>query len=166
MMIKQNKTKVFLVIITILLIANIGMLSFILMRKDFDRQGGGRMERKEIVTNFLKKDIGFTEQQIIQFDTLSNLNNQKISTLFKDNRNSKTEQLKQLATNNFSDSAINLEIEKMAESQKLIETAMINHIKSIRAICTPDQLPKFDSLFIKIFNRRGGEDRKKNQNKK
>ena len=166
MMIKQNKTKVFLVIITILLIANIGMLSFILMKKGSDKPGGGRMDRKEIISNFLKKDIGFNEQQIIQFDTLSSLNNKEIGTAFNNHRNSKTEQLKYLAANNFSDSAINLEVEKMAESHKTIETAMINHIKNIRAICTPAQLPKFDSLFIKIFNRKGGDDRKKKQNNK
>ena len=28
-------------------------------------------------------------------------------------------------------------------------------------LCTPEQLPKFDSLFGKVLNRRGGEEQKK-----
>src|SRR5665647_869354 len=152
----QNKSKVFLVIIAILLIANIAMLAFFLQKKGSGKQGG-RPDRKAFIANFLKKDIGFNQQQLIQYDTLSNRHRKKISSLFENVRNNKNEQFQQLLAGDFSDSAINVVADQSAASQKIMEVQMFNHIKSIRLLCTPEQLPKFDSLFIKVFNRRSEE---------
>ena len=155
----QNQRKVFLVIIAILVIANIAMLAFFLQKKRPDKQGG-RPDRKTIIANFLKNDIGFNQQQLIQYDTLSNLHREKIGSLFENVRINKNEQFKQLVAGNFSDSAINLVADQSAASQKIMEVQMFNHIKSIRLLCIPGQLPKFDSSFYKVFSRRG-EGRKK-----
>jgi periplasmic protein CpxP/Spy len=155
----QNKNKVFLLIIAILFIANIAMLAFFLQKKD----GGDRSKRPDIkayISNFLAKEIGFNSAQLAQYDTLSNRNREKMGSLFEKIRNTKNEQFKQLVAGNFSDSTINLVADQSAANQKLMEMQMFNHIKSIRQLCTPDQLPKFDTLFIKVFNRRT-EGRKK-----
>ena len=36
-----------------------------------------------------------------------------------------------------------------------MEVRMFNHLKRIRMLCTPGQRPRFDSLFVRILNRRG-----------
>lgn len=160
MMEKQNRSKVFLVIIGILLIANIAMLSFFLMKKDNGRNEN-RPDRKAMIADFLKKEIGFNQAQLQQYDTLSDRHRDNVRKMYDNHRSSKDNQFKQLAASDFSDSIINNVADQSAASQKIMELQMFNHLKNIRALCTPEQLPKFDSLFVKILNRRGGEGRKK-----
>ena len=155
----QNKSKIFLVIIAILLLANIAMLVFFLQKKGPDN-GNRRPDRKVMIANFLKDEIGFTTQQLVQYDSLSNQQQEKMKDLFDTMRNNKTQQFKQLATGNFTDSTINTVADQSAAAQKIIEVQMFNHIKAVRQLCTLQQQPVFDSLFVKVFNRRG-EARKK-----
>ena len=84
--------------------------------------------------------------------------------MFESHRASKDKQFKELAAGNFSDSVINRVADQSAGSQKIMELQMFNHLKNIRMLCTPEQLPKFDSLFVKILNRRGGEGKKRPAN--
>ena len=157
---KQNRSKVFLLVIAILLVANIAMVAFFVMRKD-DRRMERRPDRKTMIAEFLKKEIGFTPQQLQQYDTLSTRHQENVKKMFESHRASKDKQFRQLAAGDFSDSVMNLVADQSAASQKTMELQMFNHLRSIRMLCTQDQLPKFDSLFVKILNRRGGEARKK-----
>lgn len=149
----QNKNKVYIIIIAILFIANIAMLAFFLQKKE-GVNNFNRGDRKAFMVNFLQKELGFNQSQLLQYDTLSNQLHEKMGTLFENIRNNKNEQFKQLVAGNFSDTTINMVAEKSAANQKIMEVQMSNHIKSIRQLCTPEQLPKFDSLFIKVYNRR------------
>lgn len=160
---KQNRSKVFLVIIGILLFANIAMLSFFLMKKDNGRNDK-RPDRKAMIADFLKKEIGFNEAQLQQYDTLSDRHRENMKKMFENSRSTKDNQFKQLTSGNFNDSIMNSVADQSAASQKIMELQMFNHLKSIRMLCTPEQLPKFDSLFVKVLNRRGGEGRKKQNN--
>jgi len=145
----QNQKKVLIVIIAILLIANVAMLAFFLQKKEPEKPR--RPDRKTVIANFLKNDLGFNKQQLIQFDTLSKLAHQKMGALYDSSKNNK---------NGFTDSAINFAANEAGASQKIMESQMLYHIKSIRQLCTPGQLPKFDSLFYKVFNKRGGDKKK------
>lgn len=160
----QNRSKFYLAVIAILLITNIVILVLFLQKKDPEKQGA-RPDRKAFITNFLQKEIGFDHQQLLQYDALSDAQQKLVSSQFDSIRNNKNLQFKQLADQDFNDSAIAAIADKSSESQKVMAISMFTHIKKIRQLCTPEQLPKFDSLFIKIFSRRGGgEGRKKQQN--
>lgn len=149
----QNKSKVFLMIIAILFIANIAMLSFFLQKKE-NTDRNKRPDRKAYISNILATEIGFDQSQLIQYDTLSNRNHEKMKSLFENFRNNKNEQFNQLVAAGFTDSAISRIADQSAANQKLMDVQMFNHIKNIRQLCTPTQLPKFDSSVNKIFNRR------------
>lgn len=157
---RQNRSKVFLLVIAILLVANIAMVAFFLMKKDY-RRSEKRPDRKTMIAEFLKKEIGFTPEQLLQYDTLSTKHQENVKKMFESHRASKDKQFKELAAGDFSDSIINRVADQSAGSQKIMELQMFNHLKNIRMLCTPEQLPKFDSLFVKILNRRGGEGKKK-----
>ncbi|MEO6730363.1 MAG: hypothetical protein ABIN01_04045 [Ferruginibacter sp.] len=150
----QNKNKVFLVIIAILLIANVAMLAFFLQKKEPAKQNR-RPDRKTMITNFLKNEIGFNQQQLIQYDTLSKQHREKIGPLFENVRNTKDDLFKQVVAADFSDSSINQAASQSAALQKMIELQTYNHIKRIRSLCTPAQQPKFDTLWVKVFNKKG-----------
>ncbi len=162
---QQNNSKFLVTIIGILLIANIALVSFFLLKKD-NRKHDKRMDRKTVIGNFLKKEIGFNEAQMQQYDSMSTGHSKYMRTMFETNRNSKDKQFKELTAANFSDSVMNNIADQSAASQKALELQMFNHLKQVRALCTPGQLPKFDSLFVKVLNKRGPERRKAGAEKK
>lgn len=161
---KQNRSKVFLSIIGILLIANIAMVSFFIFKKD-DRKHEKRMDRKTMIADFLKKEIRFDAAQLHQYDTLSTRHRENMKKMFDSLRSSKDKQFAALTAGNFSDSVMNIVADQSAASQKMMELQMFNHLKNVRMLCKPEQLPMFDSLFVKILNKRGGEGRKKQADK-
>lgn len=158
---QQNKSKVLISIIAILLIANIALVSFFLLKKD-DRKPEKRMDRKTVIGNFLKNEIGFNDVQMMQYDSLSNNHRKYMKTMFEASRNTKDRQFKELTASDFSDSVMNSIADQSAASQKSMELQMFGHLKQVRALCTPEQLPKFDSLFVKVL-RKKGPDRKRGE---
>jgi len=163
---KQNRSKVFLAIIAILLVANIAMVSFFLLKKDTDpAKRVRRPEWKAVISDFLKKEIGFDTVQLKQYDSLSDRHKANMKNMMDSLRSSKDKQFKELAAAGFSDSAMNAVADRSAANQKVMELRMFNHLRKIRMLCTPDQQPKFDSLFGKVLNRRNGENKKRQKEK-
>ena len=89
--------------------------------------------------------------------------NVTVKTSFDEMRNNKSQLFKDLGTNAFSDSAITVAANRSAELQKQMEIKMLTHFKEVRQLCTPAQQPAFDTLFYKVWNRKG-EDRNKIKN--
>lgn len=160
MMTKKPNNKILLLIIGILLVTNIVVLWFFMNGKPLERRNM-RAERKAMMSAFLQKDIGFSQQQLQQYDSLSEQHRRKVRTMFDDARSEKESHFDQLAANNFSDSSINSIAVLSAGKQKEMETEMFIYVKSIRNICTPQQKPKFDSLFYTMLNKRM-DDKKNN----
>jgi len=157
---KTNNSKVLVAIIVILMITNIVLVSLYL----FDSEGGkkeNRMDRKAMIAGFLKNEIGFTTGQLQQYDSISNQHRENIKTMSDSLKSSRDIQFKQLAAGSFSDSVMNMVADQSAASQKMMTMQMYTHVKKIRLLCTPVQLPRFDSLFGKVLNKRGNEGRKK-----
>ena len=159
---KQNRSKVFLAIISILLVANIAMVSFFLLKKDGGKREK-RPDRKTMIANFLKNEIKFSAAQLQQYDTLSTRHTENMKSMFDSIRSTKDKQFKVLTAADFSDSVMNSIADQSAATQKNMELQMFSHLKNIRLLCTPEQQPRFDSLFVKVLNRRGGEARKRSQ---
>jgi hypothetical protein len=114
-----------------------------------------RFDRKTMVAKFLKNDIGFSELQLLQYDSLSIGHQQKVNGIRDSIRNYKDLQFKLLSAANFNDSAIQVAIEKSAAAQRMMEKDQLYYIKSIRQLCTPAQIVVFDTSYVKIFSRRG-----------
>jgi periplasmic protein CpxP/Spy len=158
----QTKSKLYLLIIGILLITNIGMLFFFLGNKDGGKKPGNRgQDRSAIMKSFLKDSIGFNDVQLQQYDTLSKQHRENSKAQFDSLKNSKEEQFKELGSKGFSDSAIFDMIKKSSEKQKAMEFQLLNHFAAIRKICTAEQQPKFDSLFYKIWSKKKKPEEKK-----
>lgn len=155
----QPKSKILLIAIGILLVANLGLLCFFIANKPAEKRGT-RGDRKAMMTAFLKNDIGFNQQQLKQYDTLSQVHHTKIKALFDEARNDKEKQFKQMTSDDFSDSAISTTATLFADKQKQIQTAMFKHFKDVRNLCTPQQQPKFDLLFYTMMNKRNDERKK------
>lgn len=155
----QNKSKILLTIIGILLVTNIAMVVFFVAKKDGGKRAK-RPDRRTMIATFLKKEIGFDTVQLQQYDTLSLRHKAKMRSMFDSARITKDKQFKELAASNFSDSMMNSIADRSAGAQKIMELQMFNHLKNVRLLCKPDQLPKFDSLFVKMLSRRNAEGRR------
>src|SRR6187455_2036775 len=103
---KQNKNKALLIIIGILLVANIAMVSFFLMKKDGNKREK-KPEWKTVISGFLKTEIGFDTVQLKQYDSLSNMHKDNMKKMMDSLRTGKDKQFKELAEANFSDSVMN-----------------------------------------------------------
>jgi hypothetical protein len=155
----QSKSKILLIIIGILLIANIALVSFYFLNRPAAKKRM-RSDRTAAVSTFLQNELGFSKQQLRQYDSLSSHHRSTIKPLFDKIRMEKENEFKQLALDNFSDSSIDNMAVLFSTKQKDIEITMFKYFKNIRNLCTPQQQPKFDSLFYKVFNKRS-EPRKK-----
>ncbi len=164
MMNKENRSKVLLLIIGILVVANISMLVFFLQEKEPAHKPNSRQDRKAYISAFLKNEIGFDTVQLVQYDTLSSMHRKKMGGMFDKLKSNKASQFKQLVAGNFTDSTMNALADSSATTQKAIEIVMFNHLKNIRKLCTPAQEPLFDSLFVKVLSRRN-DAKKKSDNK-
>ena len=156
----SSKTKILVTAVIFLLLTNIAMLVFFLCCKGpgkRDSHGGGR---EAMMRSFLQKDIGFSTLQLQQYDTLSKVHKENTKQEFDQMRNNREAEMKELGRNGFSDSAIWLAAGKSSATQKEMVEKMLLHFKDIRKLCTEEQLPKFDSLFYKIWNRKDDKRKK------
>ena len=142
-----NQQKILLISFTILLAVNIVLLSFLLFKKEGSSKEHNRPDRKAMISNFLKTDVGFDQNQLLQYDTASNLYRSKMKSLFESLGTNKNDQLKKLVEGNFNDSVIQKLGEESAANHKTMEANKLVHIRNTRALCKPNQLAAFDSLF-------------------
>jgi protein CpxP len=163
----QTKSKLYILIIGILLVTNIAVLFFFLNGKDHPPKGnkGGGDKGPAMMKDFLKNDVGFNDQQIQQYDTLSKQHRERSKADFDTLKVSKEQQFRELGSKGFSDSAIAEMANRSAEKQKLMEAKMLNYFASVRKLCTPEQQPKFDSLFYKVWGKKKKPDDKKDAKK-
>jgi periplasmic protein CpxP/Spy len=147
----STKSKLYLLIIGLLLLSNIALL-FLFFNKE--AKPNGKNDKGAQMVAFLKNEIGFSQTQLQQVDSLRLTHKEKMKAQFDEMRANKQVAIKFLGENAFSDSAINKSIENTANNQKKIELQMLSHFATIRKICTAEQLPKFDSLFYKAWDKK------------
>ena len=66
---------------------------------------------------------------------------------------------------NASDSVVNSIADAIAQKQKALDMRMFNHFRKIRALCTPEQFEKYDSVVQRMMKKMGRPARK-DQDKK
>jgi hypothetical protein len=155
----KPNNKLLLLVIGFLLVTNITMLLFFMNGRPAERRNM-RAERKAMMISFLKKEIGFSQEQLTQYDSLTEQHKRKVRSMFESAGKDKEGQVKQLTADNFSDSSINSIAGVASTKQKEMEIEMFTHFKYVRNICTPAQLPKFDSLFYTMLNKKPDERKK------
>lgn len=151
---EQPKSKVLIIIIGVLLAANVIMLAFFLMndRKALKKE---KTDRNVFVSNYLKKEVGFDTHQLADYDSLSKKHREQLKATFSRLNEERKKTFQKLAATSFSDIAIDSAAMEIHERQRVLELSMLKHLRDIRKLCTPEQLPRFDTGFYKIFGRRG-----------
>ena len=150
----SNRNLIF--IIAALLLTNIAVLVYFLLLRHPDHGHQGPPSRSSNgISEKLKDSVGFNEQQIAEYQKLKDEQSASIKTMFDEMRKAKESLFKLLSDPNVSDSAIGRASDDIANKQKALDLQTFNHFKKVRALCTPDQLVKYDSLIQRMFRKMG-----------
>lgn len=144
------KNKVLVTIIGILLLANIAMLVFFISgAKKPERENQADQKTGRTMESFLQSKIGFSQQQINQFNQLKDEHHQRLYPLFEDLRITKDQFFIQVK-DSLSDSYVDSLALRIGEKQKNLDRQVFRTIREVRSVCTPQQQITFDSLLPKI----------------
>jgi Spy/CpxP family protein refolding chaperone len=150
----NSKNKILLFIIVVLLLVNVVLLFLLAGNRKEDKNAGSRSGRKDnYMTEFLRKDIGFSQEQLVQFDTLFKKHQTRMKPLFDSLQKAKTTFYGQLGKPGITDSSLEQAASNIGERQKTIDLQLFRHLAAIRTICTPEQQPRYDSLINKVTKR-------------
>jgi len=141
--------KILLLIISVLLIANIGLLYFFVFSKPKKQQRTPIANPIEKV----RKEVGLNDEQVALYDSLRSNQFKNMKPLFKDLTKSKEDFFSLIYQPNVSDSVLNSYASIIGEKQTALDLSTFHYFQSIKALCTEEQKPKMDSVIKQIVKR-------------
>ncbi len=141
-----KQKRVLLIIIAILLLANIFTLAIMFTQKTSYKKDV-RNSRKDNMVTYLKNDLKYNEGQLSSFDTIYKRHMENTNELYKEMKAEKEDRFNFLTGSAFSDSAISIAANTMAEKHKILEIKVLSYLKEVRGIGDSGQQKKFDSTF-------------------
>jgi hypothetical protein len=144
--------KLLLLIISVLLLANIGLLFFVFNRPHRPHRMTDA-EIKKMALHRVKNEVGLDDRQLALYDSLRTGQFKNMKPLFEELAKSKEEFFKLLYQQNVSDSVISQYAEIIGEKQEAIDLTTYSYFQSLKNICTPEQQVKMDSFIQQIVKR-------------
>ncbi|MEO6915995.1 MAG: hypothetical protein ABI151_10380 [Chitinophagaceae bacterium] len=169
---KISNSRILLFIIAVLLMSNISMLLFwYSMTRTDHRSSRGDMGWSPM-SSFLEKKIGFSKEQMKQFETLRSEHRKNLKPMFEDLKLAKTNFYRLLNQSSPSDSIVSAEATIIGNKQKALDFRTFTNFRQLRQICTDQQRPVYDSLIPGLVsdmwfpNRRGMDKSKSDSSRK
>jgi periplasmic protein CpxP/Spy len=158
-----SRNRVLILIISALLLANIGLLvSFVWNKEERKKATDVRRAPGAIMNDFLLNGIGFTPEQKKQADLYWEDHKKNMKPLFEDIEKSKVQFFNLLIDSSSNDASKHEAVQHIANKQKEIELRSFDRFENLRNLCTPEQRTRFDSLYpgvikelIAFFHHRG-----------
>lgn len=141
----------------LLVAVNLALIGFFGMGKKQER----KEQDKAKIAQVLKEKLGLNDNQTAQFQNIRDGFFQKeeaISAVIKNCRDSMNSQM---YSRNANDSSLKKLAETVAAKELEMEMLRIEQARQIRAICTPEQLDKFNTLVREIRDYLKPDDKKK-----
>ncbi|HRN80297.1 MAG TPA: hypothetical protein PKY29_03240 [Ferruginibacter sp.] len=145
----MKRSKMLILIIVVLLIANIATLAMLYNadKKPMQRSGSRMKE-------YLMKEVGFDQKQMDIYDSTYKLHQDIMKGLMKDSRKGINEVYQQLTVDGFTDSALDVAAQKLSNKQLEAQRMMLKHLGDVRSICNAQQVQHFDTTLYKMFQKR------------
>jgi len=143
-----SRNKILLTIIAILLITNIVMLILFLRMKPVHQE-----PKKLGFTEKLKNQVGFTPEQMSVFEPKKKVFWTRVRERFDEIKKTKEEFYQYMYDPSVPDSVFEAKADIIGKQQRDLDLYVIRHFKEIRTLCTPEQLPKYDSLLPPLIER-------------
>ena len=163
----SSRNKGLLLIITALLISNLALVAYLVFGKS---QGKRPPQSREYFSNFIKKELNFSEEQSAKFQQLMAGHFEKLKPIMAEVRKAKDSMFTLMRQTEIPpDSILQKAAENISQKQKQQELQSFNHFRLVRELCNDEQKLKFDSLISKMINRsfnRSSDRGKKDKGKK
>jgi len=147
----RNRVLIFLVIF--LLLTNIAMLLYFTAFEKHPSKPGRNDNRRGPVTSFLQNDLGFSKAQMDMVDSLKKQHRAVVKPLFDELGKSKDSFYRLIGQPGLSDSLLNSAAENIGRQQAALDMQFFRNFISFRKLCTPEQLPRFDSAMPNLVSR-------------
>jgi protein CpxP len=144
-----SRNRILLTIIGVLLITNLAVVIFFFNHKCMPTEP----PHQPGFTERLKKEVGFTPDQMKIFEPKKKIFWDKMHQRFEEMKKTKENFYFQMYDPSIPDSVIIAKANLIGNEQKEIDLQVIRHFKEIRTLCSPDQFSRFDSLLPVIINR-------------
>ena len=139
------------IVIVLLLLLNTGTLAFLWMKSNRPPHGPmGGPGRHNRVDRLMSDKLQFTPQQESLMENLKHEHHSQILRIQEEESKLHTELFGLLHSNNDDPAARKMILDKLAVNDIRKEEVTFEHFRQIRAILTPEQLPKFDELMEEI----------------
>ena len=158
----RNKTLLF--IIALLLLTNIAMLVYLFWGKE--GSNGARKPKGKGIEDQLKTEVGFSDTQLATYKKMREEHWKTAKPMFEAMQHSKDSMFALRREETVPDSTVQAAGASVARQQQAIDVKAFHYFKRLRALCTPDQLPKYDSLIKKVIARKGKPDPNKTNDEK
>jgi periplasmic protein CpxP/Spy len=159
-----RNNKVLLLITSVLLVANIGLLYFFVFNKPQKSSKQPPVNQVEKV----KIQVGLNDEQAVLYDSLRTKQFRNMKPLFKEITKSKEDFFSLIYQQGVSDSVLNSYASKIGEKQMELDISTFHYFQSIKALCNEEQKPKMDSVIKQIVKRiiNNGPSRRPSSDKK
>ncbi len=150
---RLSKIKTLIGVIIFLLLTNLVLLYFTVFEKG--NVNNVNKERENSTTNLLQKEVGFSENQIVQYKKIKEAHYKTTKPYFENLKVAKRSLYRLLPEAHINDSVLHSSAYKIGEQENELNLQLFNFYKTARQICRPDQLPAYDSLIIRQMSDRG-----------
>jgi hypothetical protein len=125
------------------------MLVLILQMKKPAHEGPKRLG----FTEKLKNEVGFSPQQMAIYEPKRDKFWAAVRRQFDTIKNTKIDFYHFMYDPSIPDSTLQAKADEIGRQQTNLDLFVVRHFKDIRMLCTPQQLPKFDSLLPPLIER-------------
>ena len=165
MMTPNKKYKALVGFIILLVLIDIILLIFFILYQSPSEKRTHSREQNGMAT-VLEKEVGFNKNQVDQYLQLRIQQRASGKPLFDSLRKAKENFYALLGQPSTVDTLINSYAEKIAITQKQLDLQMFNYFQEVRKLCTPQQIPQYDSVIKRTVMKMIGSGRRHNDNDK
>src|ERR1051325_3235733 len=138
----SSRSKGLFLIIIVLLISNLALVAYLVFGRS---QGRKPPPPREDFSNYVKKELNFSDEQAAKFQQLITVHFEKLKPIMAEVRKAKDSMFNLMRKPAMpSDSVLQKAAENIAQKQKLQELQSFNHFRQVRELCNDEQKPKFD----------------------
>src|SRR5690606_9514620 len=127
----ESRNKPLILIIGLLMLSNIILLTVLIMNNPSEKKND---KPGKTMSEYLKTDLQYSDQQMLQYDSLKARHRRTMKGLYDSLRAKKQTIFKGLGAVQFADSNVQAATKFASGEQKQIELQMLHYIKGIREI--------------------------------
>ena len=142
--------KIILAALIIMIILNGAALFMLFNKKDCSRSG---KPSKTEMKGSLEEDLNLNEEQATTFKALQNDHFEGMKMLNKELHETKQSIMASLASNEMSDSALQIELNHIGDLHVEMERNIYEHFRQLKQICNDEQIQLYNDFIMRVSER-------------